>query len=58
MFMRSNKNAVIFLDRDGTIIEDGGHLKDPSEVVSGIFEAAKRILSYHLNAKVPRSEIT
>ncbi len=56
--MRSNKNAAIFLDRDGTIIEDGGHLKDPSEVVSGISEAAKRILSYHLNAKVPRSEIT
>lgn len=58
MFMRSNKNAAIFLDRDGTIIEDGGYVKDPSEVVSGIFEAAKRIISYHLNAKVPCSEIT
>ena len=33
MFMRSNKNAAIFLDRDGTIIEDYGHLKDPSDVV-------------------------
>ena len=29
MFMRSNKNAAILLDRDGTIIEDVGHLRDP-----------------------------
>jgi len=33
MFMRSNKNAAVFLDRDGTIIEDRGHLRDPSDVV-------------------------
>lgn len=31
--MRNNKNAAIFLDRDGTIIEDRGHLQDPSEAV-------------------------
>jgi histidinol-phosphate phosphatase family protein len=31
--MNCNKNAAIFLDRDGTIIEDRGHLRDPSEVI-------------------------
>ncbi len=31
--MNRNTNAAIFLDRDGTIIEDHGHLRNPSEVV-------------------------
>ena len=29
----SNKNGAVFLDRDGTIIEDNGHLCDLSKVV-------------------------
>ena len=31
--MNRDTKAAIFLDRDGTIIEDRGHLRDPSEVV-------------------------
>ncbi len=31
--MSSRSQAAVFLDRDGTIIEDRGHLADPSEVV-------------------------
>jgi histidinol-phosphate phosphatase family protein len=31
--MRSNLKPAVFLDRDGTIIEDRGHLRSPSEVV-------------------------
>jgi L-threonylcarbamoyladenylate synthase len=31
--MRSNLQPAVFLDRDGTIIEDRGHLRSPSEVV-------------------------
>ena len=31
--MRNNKNTAIFLDRDGTILEDRGHLQDPSDAV-------------------------
>ena len=30
----TNLRAAVFLDRDGTLIEDRGHLRDPSEVVS------------------------
>jgi len=50
MFMRSNKNAAIFLDRDGTIIEDVGHLRDPSEVVffPETSEALRRLQDYFL----------
>jgi len=33
MTIDNNKNAAIFLDRDGTIIEDNGHLSDLSKVV-------------------------
>jgi len=33
MTIYSNKNCAIFLDRDGTIIEDNGHLSDLSKVV-------------------------
>jgi histidinol-phosphate phosphatase family protein len=28
-----NDNSAVFLDRDGTIIEDRGYLKDPSQVI-------------------------
>lgn len=31
--MSRNGNIAVFLDRDGTIIEDRGHLRNPSEVV-------------------------
>ncbi len=31
--MNNNKKAAVFLDRDGTIIEDRGHLRELSEVV-------------------------
>ena len=31
--MIQNENIAVFLDRDGTIIEDRGHLRNPSEVV-------------------------
>jgi len=50
MFMRSNKNAAIFLDRDGTIIEDGGYLKDSSDVVffPETFKALRRLQDYFL----------
>lgn len=27
------RNSAVFLDRDGTIIEDRGYIKDPSEIV-------------------------
>ena len=35
----------VFLDRDGTIIEDRGHLRDPSQVVffPEAFEALRRL---------------
>jgi len=50
MFMRSNKNAAIFLDRDGTIIEDRGHLRDPSDVVlfPETFPALRKLQDYFL----------
>ncbi len=50
MFMRGNKNAAIFLDRDGTIIEDVGHLKDPSGVIffPGTFKALQKLQKYFL----------
>lgn len=31
--MNNNKKGAVFLDRDGTIIEDRGHLRDPSDVI-------------------------
>ena len=31
--MNRSRNVAVFLDRDGTIIEDRGHLRDPSEVI-------------------------
>ncbi len=48
--MRSNKNAAIFLDRDGTIIEDAGYLKDPSEMVffPETFKALRKLQDYFL----------
>jgi D-glycero-D-manno-heptose 1,7-bisphosphate phosphatase len=48
--MRSNKNAAIFLDRDGTIIEDCGYLKNPSDAVffPETFEALRKLQDYFL----------
>jgi D-glycero-D-manno-heptose 1,7-bisphosphate phosphatase len=45
----SGKRAV-FLDRDGTIIEDHGHLRDPSDVVffPETFEALQKLRDYFL----------
>jgi histidinol-phosphate phosphatase family protein len=42
------KHPAVFLDRDGTIIEDSGYIKDPSEIVfyPESFEAL-RILQKH-----------
>lgn len=50
MTMRHNANAAVFLDRDGTIIEDRGHLRDPSEVVffPDIFEALLKLQRHFL----------
>ena len=43
--MCSNKNVAVFLDRDGTLIEDVGYLKDPSDVVffPGTFKALRKM---------------
>jgi histidinol-phosphate phosphatase family protein len=48
--MCSNGNAAIFLDRDGTINEDVGHLKDASNVVffPGTFNALRRLTRHFL----------
>jgi len=48
--MRNNKNAAVFLDRDGTIIEDRGHLRDPSEAVffPETFPALRKLQNYFL----------
>jgi len=45
----SNKNAAVFLDRDGTIIEDRGHLCAPSEVAffPETFEALQKLQKYY-----------
>jgi histidinol-phosphate phosphatase family protein len=46
--MHRDKNFAIFLDRDGTIIEDGGHLKFPSDVVffPETFNALRKLQDY------------
>ncbi len=48
--MRGNRNAAVFLDRDGTVIEDAGHLKDPSDVVffPGTFRALRKLQKHFL----------
>jgi len=48
--MSCNENVAIFLDRDGTIIEDRGHLRDPSEVIffPEAFEALRRLQEHFL----------
>lgn len=49
--MNNNRKAAVFLDRDGTIIEDRGHLRDPSEVVffPETFEALRKLQEhFHL----------
>ena len=41
---------AVFLDRDGTIIEDRGHLRDPSQVVffQDTFDALRRLQEHFL----------
>ena len=48
--MANNKNTAIFLDRDGTIIEDNGYLRNPSEVIffPETFAALKKLQNYFL----------
>lgn len=48
--MNHNTNAAVFLDRDGTIIEDCGHLRDPSDVVffPETFKALRKLRDYFL----------
>ena len=48
--MCSNENAAIFLDRDGTINEDVGHLKNASDVVffPGTFNALRKLTKHFL----------
>jgi len=48
--MSHNTKAAVFLDRDGTIIEDRGHLKEPSDVVffPETFEALRKLQEYFL----------
>ncbi len=51
LIMNNNRKAAVFLDRDGTIIEDIGHLRDPSDVVffPEIFEALRKLQEhFHL----------
>lgn len=48
--MNNNRKAAVFLDRDGTIIEDIGHLRDPSDVVffPETFEALRKLQEHFL----------
>lgn len=48
--MRNSKNAAVFLDRDGTIIEDRGFLSDVSDIVffPQTIEALRRLQKYFL----------
>ncbi|MBN2377897.1 MAG: HAD family hydrolase [Sedimentisphaerales bacterium] len=48
--MANNKNSAIFLDRDGTIIEDNGYLQNPSEVIffPETFAALKKLQNHFL----------
>ena len=48
--MNRNGKAAVFLDRDGTIIEDRGHLRDSSDAVflPGAFEALQKLQDYFL----------
>lgn len=48
--MNNNRKAAVFLDRDGTIIEDRGHLRNPSDVVffPETFNALRRLQKHFL----------
>ena len=48
--MHGNKKAAIFLDRDGTIIEDRGHLRDTSDIIffPETFEALQKLQEHFL----------
>ncbi len=56
--MCSNTNSAIFLDRDGTIIEDRGHLRDPSEAVffPETFEALRKLQEHFTYSSSPIRE--
>lgn len=45
LVMSNSRKAAVFLDRDGTIIEDSGYLRDPSDVVfyPGTFKALEKL---------------
>ena len=47
--MYNNRNAAVFLDRDGTIIEDRGILKETSQVVffPGTFKALQKLQEHY-----------
>jgi histidinol-phosphate phosphatase family protein len=42
-----NERAAVFLDRDGTLIEDGGYLSDPNQVrlLPGVLDALRELHS-------------
>jgi len=48
--MNRSRKAAVFLDRDGTIIEDRGHLRDMSDVVffPETFDALRRLQKHFL----------
>ena len=48
--MDATRKAAVFLDRDGTIIEDRGHLRDVSDIVffADTFEALRRLAEHFL----------
>lgn len=48
--MNNSRKAAVFLDRDGTIIEDRGHLRDPSEVIffTDTFETLRELQKHFL----------
>ncbi len=48
--MANNKKTAVFLDRDGTIIEDRGHLRSASDVVffDDTFDALRKLQKYFL----------
>jgi len=48
--MDNSRKAAIFLDRDGTIIEDRGYLRDPCDITfyPGTFDALQRLRDHFI----------